>query len=110
MITQNYKPSRTLMSFPVSGFAYWDGVDIISEVSVGDKLTLQIEPDNPYDPQAVALYYNDTKIGYVPRDMNENLSKLLYYGYDIFETKVSQVDANEKPYKQISAVIRVKDS
>ena len=31
-------------------------------------LTLYCEPDNPYDPDAVAAYHHDFKVGYIPHD------------------------------------------
>lgn len=37
-------------------------------VQIGDRLTLYREPDNPYDPDAVAAYHHDFKIGYIPRE------------------------------------------
>lgn len=61
-----YEPSRVLLSFHIAGFQYADGALVLGDLKVGDKLTLCAERDNPHDPEAVAIYYGNTKLGYVP--------------------------------------------
>jgi hypothetical protein len=46
----------------------------------GDMLELVREPDNEYDPSAIALHWNKKKIGFIPAEDNEMLSKLLEIG------------------------------
>ena len=59
-----YEPSRVLLSFHIAGFQYADGALVLGDLKVGDKLTLCAERDNPHDPEAVAIYYGNTKLGY----------------------------------------------
>ena len=40
---------------------------VISQLSVGDYLQLVAEPENPNSKDAIALYYQDTKIGYIAK-------------------------------------------
>ena len=61
-----YEPSRVLLSFHIAGFQYADGALVLGDLKAGDKLTLCAERDNPHDPEAVAIYYGKTKLGYVP--------------------------------------------
>ena len=61
-----YEPSRVLLSFHIAGFQYADGALVLGDLKAGDKLTLCAERDNPHDPEAVAIYYGNTKLGYVP--------------------------------------------
>ena len=61
-----YEPSRVLLSFHIAGFQYTDGALVLGDLKAGDKLTLCAERDNPHDPEAVAIYYGKTKLGYVP--------------------------------------------
>ena len=63
-----YEPPRHIVDFHVAGFAYYDGLDVINELSLGQAVTLVVETDNPYDNEAVAIYYNDKKLGYVPKE------------------------------------------
>ncbi len=46
-----------------------------------DELTLQREPDNAYDPRAVAILTSDgDMLGYIPRDRNQDIAALLDAG------------------------------
>lgn len=46
-------------------------------VPIGDYLEIRPEPDNPYDSKALALYYNNDKIGYLPA----NSLQEMYYKF-----------------------------
>ena len=88
-----YEPSRVLLSFHIAGFQYADGALVLGDLKVGDKLTLCAERDNPHDPEAVAIYYGNTKLGYVPGNEVGPLSLMMYYGHeDVFEVRVQQID------------------
>ena len=50
----------------IAGSFYCDQT-IISQLSVGTYFELIAEPDNPHDKDAVALYYQGNKIGYVAK-------------------------------------------
>ena len=87
-----YEPSRVLLSFHIAGFQYADGALVLGDLKAGDKLTLCAERDNPHDPEAVAIYYGKTKLGYVPGNEVGPLSLMMYYGHeDVFEARVQQV-------------------
>lgn len=59
-----YEKSRHLMDFHIAGFAYYDGLDVIDEFTLGKPVELLSEADNLCDPEAVAIYYQTRKIGY----------------------------------------------
>ncbi len=108
---KKYEKSRHIDSFHIAGFEYYDGLDIIDELKPGTTVNLSIEPDNPYDSEAIVIYYNDTKLGYVPSNHNQALSTYLYYGYhDIFEAKIQSRDLDEHPERQFRVVVKVKDN
>ena len=87
-----YEPSRVLLSFHIAGFQYADGALVLGDLKAGDKLTLCAERDNPHDPEAVAIYYGKTKLGYVPGNEVGPLSLMMYYGHeDVFEARLQQV-------------------
>ena len=106
-----YERSRHLMDFHVAGFAYYDGLDVIEELTLGKNVDLISESDNPYDPEAVAIFYNDRKIGHVPKDKNELLSQLLYFGHaDILEAKILYINKETHPEKQFRVVVKIADN
>jgi hypothetical protein len=50
----------------IFGLKYAGGTDYFpSRVSLGDVIDLRREPNNLYNPGAVAAYYNGTKVGYL---------------------------------------------
>jgi hypothetical protein len=59
-----------LGDFYVAGFQYYEGVRNINKISVNSVLRVKPEFSNEYDEDAIALYYDDFKIGYMPADLN----------------------------------------
>lgn len=105
-----YTPSRHFADFHIAGFTYWDGLDVIGDLKPGTELSLRGEPENPYDGEAVAIYYGERKIGYIPKDRNSEISKFLYFGYgDFFETRISQADTEQHPERQFRVVVKIRD-
>ena len=76
----------------IAGFTYCDGCIVFGELEIGSELKLVREAENKHDPDAVAVYYNDVQLGFIPSSENETISKLLDMGYeDIFEVRVSRL-------------------
>ena len=101
---------RHFSDFHIAGFTYYDGVDVFENLKIGKELLLKAEPKNPHDPNAVAIYYQEAKLGYVPRDKNDAISKFFKLGYtDLFEVKINQVSPDTYPEKQIRVVVRIKE-
>lgn len=106
-----YKPSSNLDSFYIAGFKHHEGAFVLNQLKPGKKLKLVPEMDNPYDPQAMAIYYKKTKIGYVPRHNNSMLSVMSCFGHgDIFECRIQQVDTKAAPWEQVRVGIYLVDA
>lgn len=109
--SKGYEPSKRLASFHIRGFQHWDGALVLDKMKVGDVLDLRAEFDNPYDPQAIAVYYGDTKLGYVPADENEMLATMFFFGHaNAFEARVMQIDPESDPWNQVRMGIFVVDA
>lgn len=92
--------------FDIAGFTYWDGALVFSELKIGTLLNLKREKDNPYDPHAVAIYYNDHKIGFIPKTENRLFAKFMDQGYDqIFEVAVNRLSPEEHTENQVGVVV-----
>ena len=50
------------------------------------KLEVKREKNNEFDEFAIALHFQDHKIGYIPRDKNEVIARLLDAGKAFFAT------------------------
>lgn len=57
MSTIPFQPSQFLIDFHLAGFAYYDGLDVIDELKLGQKVERAYEANNPFDPQAIAVLY-----------------------------------------------------
>ena len=105
-----FERSRNILECHIAGFTYYDGLDVIENLKLGTPVTLKSELDNPYDPNAVAVYYEDTKLGFIPRAKNHTISQLLYLGYDdLFEVKINCCHPEENPENQFRIVVKIKD-
>ena len=102
---------RHFANFHIAGFTYYYGADVFEALKIGTPLSLKAEPENPYDPEAVAIYYQEEKIGFVPRRENELLRKFLNLGYaDMFEVKIIQISPDTHPERQVRVVVRIKEN
>ena len=106
-----YEPSRHVATYFIAGFQHWDGAQALGSLKPGKKLDLVPEPDNPHDPEAVAIYYEKTKLGYVPADENTLVFIMSFYGHaDAFDLQVLQVDAEADLWHQVRVGLYVRDA
>ena len=66
-----------LNHFFVAGLQYHGWESIYNHVEASTELQLRPEPYNPYDRFAVAIFYRQVKIGYVPRGENKHISRMI---------------------------------
>lgn len=102
--------SRHIADFNVAGMRYWDGALVLDELKVGANLTMVVENDNPHDPDAVALYWGNAKLGYIPQESNWFPAQLLRFGHnDVLECRILKVDKEADTWKQVRVGIYVTD-
>lgn len=102
MVNQHYA------IFHIAGFTYWDGLEVFDELKIGTELTLEVEPNNGHDPNAVKILFRETMLGYIPRGENEEISKFLQLGHsDLFSVKISRINPETHTEKQISVTIKI---
>jgi hypothetical protein len=53
---------------------------------VGDAVTLEREPDNSHDSNAILVFTDDTELGYVPREEAKQMAPLLDAGATVAAT------------------------
>jgi len=77
-----------LISATVAGSYYVDNIhDLLEEIKIGDKLQFIREPENQYDELAILVKdKNHNKLGFVPRNKNPILARLMDAGKMIFGT------------------------
>lgn len=75
--------------------------DIIKRMHIGDTVELRADPDNAYDTTAVAVYSDDTHIGFVPKESNSHLFSLLTNGEEV-TAEVIAFENTLKPVLEIT--------
>ena len=112
MRTKENKPVKKvhLVNFHIAGFGYWEGCEAFEHLKVGTKLDLVREETNQLDPYAVALYYGEYKLGFIPRGQNHDISKYLDMGLDdIYDVRITRVTPDVHPEDQVEVIVYVKN-
>ena len=106
---------KYFMDCHLAGRMYHDADEVWEQLKVGTPLRLVREADNRHDPDAIAVCYYDKceeelyHIGYIPSAHNEQLAILLDMGWaHLFECRITQIQPDAHPEKQIHLVIKVR--
>lgn len=90
-----FKQEIFLLEIIVAGTTFCRDIETVEDAIVPEKvLLLRREPQNAYDEFAIAIYCDNTRIGYVPADMNVVCSRLMDAGKMFFCRVVSKVWKN----------------
>lgn len=86
---------------PLAGYQYHRAAAIWPFLQVGEKLHLKREPNNQHDLHAVAVWFRNEHLGYVPRRENRTLAKLMDQG-ERLETSITRLLTDEQnPWRKI---------
>ena len=94
------KRSVLIQESPLAGFQFYEGEYVWSSLQVGKDLTLVREADNIHDPNAVAVYFHDEQLGYVPRVENTAIAQMLDRGEHL-EASISKLHLTENPWERV---------
>jgi hypothetical protein len=97
-------------NFSIAGFTYYDGAIAFNQLKIGQQVKLVVEPTNQFDKNAVAIYLDDNKLGYLPRSCNREVSKVLNAGYSIFSAFIQAVNPEEHPENQVRVIVFINRS
>ncbi|MEW8524506.1 MAG: HIRAN domain-containing protein [Candidatus Thiodiazotropha endolucinida] len=89
-----------LQESPLAGFQYHRAASIWPFLRVGEHLHLKREPSNPHDRYAVAVWFKNEHLGYIPRRENRTLARLLDQG-ERLETTIVRLLEEENPWRKI---------
>ena len=99
-----------LTNFHIAGFGYWEGCEAFEHLKIGTKLELVREADNPFDPYAVAIYYDEYKLGFIPSTSNHDISKYMDMGLDdIYEVRITRLTPDVHPEEQVEVIVYIKN-
>jgi hypothetical protein len=85
-ISKPFSKQIFLVDCHIAGTSYINNIDELEpDLPLGKKLYFYREPENPHDKLAIDIKdENSNKLGYVPRDKNEILSRLMDAGKLIY--------------------------
>ena len=112
MRSKDIKPVKKvhLTNFHIAGFGYWEGCEAFEQLKIGTQLDLVREDDNPFDPYAVAIYFGDFKLGFIPRGNNHDISKYLDMGFsDIYDVRITRITPDVHPEQQVEVIVNIKN-
>lgn len=92
---------------PVRGIPYEGREEFASQVTRGDTLQLEPEPENPFDPNAIKIIYRGNQIGYVQSDVAKIVARELLFGTQVQATVNTVSNPTEQyPYHWIEMLIQ----
>ena len=95
--------------FYLAGAKYYQLPWVLNDLKVGDEMALIPESENHYDKNAVAIHFQNHKLGFVPRTNNTNLQQLLLANTNIY-ARVSVLNPTEEQWKQVKITLYIKGS
>lgn len=89
----------------IAGLKYHEQEKIYHHLHEGTELRLVREYNNPFDEKAVAVYYRNFKLGFLPKVYNVTVSRMLDRGF-VLKSFVSAISkAKYLPAESISIEI-----
>lgn len=92
--------SVLIQESPIAGFQFHRGDAIWPSLAVGEELALVREPENTHDPDAVAIYFGEEKLGYVPRAENSAIAQMLDRGESL-DARIRGLSVDDDPWNRI---------
>ena len=92
-------PEVLLTTF-IAGYQYHAGPQVEEDLRLGEPLTLVREPGNPHDPLAVRLDWQGRKLGYLPRNENAEIARLLDAG-EALVASIAGIDREAEPWERV---------
>lgn len=94
-----------LAHFDIAGFTYYDGALAFKNLKIGTQVALKLDSDNKYDARAIAIYYKEHKLGFIPKSENRIFYKLFSVGLEKFvEARIQRISKDEHPENQVQVV------
>ena len=86
--------------FLLAGYPYHRADGVWPFLRIGELLHLQREPYNRYDPNAIAVYFKNDMLGYIPSSENSLLAQMMDRG-ERLEVRITQLLSDLKPWRGV---------
>lgn len=89
----------------MAGFRYYNGPQLIDKMEIGDTIKLVREPNNKYDNKAIALYFQNNKIGFIPQMDNQVISNMMDANMMLLNAEISYVNPKKDSWEQLEIIV-----
>jgi hypothetical protein len=98
------KKQKLLQCF-VAGFRYYNGPQLLDKMEIGDTIKLVRDPNNKYDNKAIALYFQNNKIGFIPQMDNQVISNMMDANLLELQAEISYVNPKKDTWEQVEIIV-----
>lgn len=95
-----------IQSSPLAGSQFHALPDVVSQIRVGDALSLKREPTNPHDANATQVLWQGHLLGFIPRRENKAVARALDRGEPLV-ARVVALRPDETPWRRLRFEISV---
>ena len=89
----------------VAGFRHYKGMDLLQEMEVNDFIELKREHHNLHDEFAIALYWQQEKIGFIPAEHNQTIARLLDAEALPILATITNLNRDVKPWENVAIAV-----
>lgn len=93
-----------LLHTPVAGFQFYQGEEVFSQIQPTQELTLKREKNNRHDSNAVAIYWQHHKLGYIPRTDNVAIAQIIDRGESLI-VKAKKLKTSYNPWDRLEVEV-----
>ncbi len=98
---QKTKESKIIYQSFVRGFVHSTCFVQLASMQPNEILNMVREPNNEYDSSALALYYKNQKVGYVPAEDNYIISQMMDSNHGHFTAEIANVHLDAPTWEQV---------
>lgn len=95
-----YRNPKIVYSGYIAGYQYHKGAQMEHLFKQGTEFLLKAEPQNPFDNDAVAVYYDNARIGFIPPDTNADIAKRIQQGEPL-KARVTRIEPQSDPWERV---------
>jgi hypothetical protein len=106
-VTQLGQATLLIQSSPLAGSQFHDLPEVVSQIKVGDTLTLKRDPANPHDPNAIQVLWQGHMLGFVPRRENKTVARAMDRGEPLV-ARVVGLRPDESPWRRLRFEIGIR--
>jgi hypothetical protein len=103
-IPEESKNPRIVYEGYISGYQYHKGLQMEHLFGPGTIFSLKHEPENPFDDDAVALYYENAKIGFIPPNDNVEIARRMQRGEPL-KARVTKFAPDLDPWERVYVIV-----